>query len=1024
MFCLFCSLCFSLSNPIVSDSFPILHLHVNFSSSMYYQVRALRDLGHDVLCLCGYPEGHSLAETHTSNSHISPVPVPTWRLLTLDCSWREFADRSILFLERILNFNPEIVIGVDWHSIRAFQSLRINGLSKEVPYVFCNYRVYLRDVKTKGEHDTIYELESTAVMESRRVLVLSHSDAEYIRQHYSHALEYHHAALHVLLPPLRADMAALPPVVNVHRDRPYRAKLICNLSQRRHYLTCAVRASPEKEPHRFVQLVCELKERGVLDRLDIIPVLIGSGWKVQDPCFCNPKINTIISQEPHIHSNEGHAFRQQEGKSDGFERIAPLVPDACRICYALSLRMQLEAKVPEAIFMDNFLGPIELAAVYAQTILNVHPCRWDAYGMTVVEAASQSAPSVLDGEGIGAAALLKPSDDLSFHVDMKLPVGEIADQVEEILVDPWRMDQVGKNAMKISRSWTEQANALSLIEHLKHASDPQKLEKRDYEATKTASDGGGHSARENNESGKRGDITCAAHLNPNNETLIPRDPLIHRNAHTRGGIDVYHVSELDVSTFNSRYLEPRRPVILQGVTKDWKVASEWIDNISRSINIHFLEKQYGDDTVPVTAIEKIENRILTECNKIKLREFCQWWNQRSTKPKERDTTFRRCSNSSHPRFKIHKFPLLYLKDWHFAAQHPEYHGYVCPKYFVDDWLNDWLLNDESSNFTGSSESDRSEGDSPSQVPDITIKSYKDDANHDDVSASDYRFVYLGPAGSFTPLHADVLRSHSWSSNISGRKRWQLLPPECCNMLEDATSGSLPLSFEELDNVHNLSPHILEVVQYPGEVLFVPSEWWHTVENLDDCLSINHNWISTSSITLSWKHLQMKRKIAASLIADCRELNGAAAFEALVQRNLAAEAGMNYNGWGKMLRFIGNKIIEQSSSSCLVGGCEINGSGDSHRRTHGASFVSKDIARENLHAVRANKAMVLLKELIGHQKMVLESSSVVSWENSFRHYREDQILLLVEEEENARKALQSEIGANEASLHFLQDHYSH
>lgn len=33
--------------------------------------------------------------------------------------------------------------------------------------------------------------------------------------------------------------------------------------------------------------------------------------------------------------------------------------------------------------------------VYAATKLNVHPCTYDAYGMTVVEAASQGAPSLV-----------------------------------------------------------------------------------------------------------------------------------------------------------------------------------------------------------------------------------------------------------------------------------------------------------------------------------------------------------------------------------------------------------------------------------------------------------------------------------------------------------------------------------------------------------------------------------------------------------------------------------------------------
>lgn len=43
--------------------------------------------------------------------------------------------------------------------------------------------------------------------------------------------------------------------------------------------------------------------------------------------------------------------------------------------------------------------------------------------------------------------------------------------------------------------------------------------------------------------------------------------------------------------------------------------------------------------------------------------------------------------------------------------------------------------------------------------------------------NDYRFTYIGPAGTFTPLHRDVYGSYSWSCNIFGRKRWWLIPPE-------------------------------------------------------------------------------------------------------------------------------------------------------------------------------------------------------------------------------------------------------
>lgn len=71
-----------------------------------------------------------------------------------------------------------------------------------------------------------------------------------------------------------------------------------------------------------------------------------------------------------------------------------------------------------------------------------------------------------------------------------------------------------------------------------------------------------------------------------------------------------------------------------------------------------------------------------------------------------------------------------------------------------------------------------------------------------------RFVYLGPKGSWTGLHADVFRSYSWfvyvgaaivqlstmvvetyfflfrSFNVCGRKKWILFPPaEACKLFD-------------------------------------------------------------------------------------------------------------------------------------------------------------------------------------------------------------------------------------------------
>lgn len=40
------------------------------------------------------------------------------------------------------------------------------------------------------------------------------------------------------------------------------------------------------------------------------------------------------------------------------------------------------------------------------------------------------------------------------------------------------------------------------------------------------------------------------------------------------------------------------------------------------------------------------------------------------------------------------------------------------------------------------------------------------------------------AGSWTPLHADVFRSYSWSANVCGKKKWIFLPPSQCHLVFD------------------------------------------------------------------------------------------------------------------------------------------------------------------------------------------------------------------------------------------------
>lgn len=98
----------------------------------------------------------------------------------------------------------------------------------------------------------------------------------------------------------------------------------------------------------------------------------------------------------------------------------------------------------------------------------------------------------------------------------------------------------------------------------------------------------------------------------------------------------------------------------------------------------------------------------------------------------------------------------------------------------------------------------------------------------------------------------------------------------------------------------------------SNLVAVPSQWHHQVHNLDDAISINHNWSNAHNLDMMGQFLASDYHSLRSSILELRETFGdASAFEEQCQVMLSANAGLNFKSFDTYLRKATRSISTQS-----------------------------------------------------------------------------------------------------------------
>jgi histone arginine demethylase JMJD6 len=294
-----------------------------------------------------------------------------------------------------------------------------------------------------------------------------------------------------------------------------------------------------------------------------------------------------------------------------------------------------------------------------------------------------------------------------------------------------------------------------------------------------------------------------------------REELRAQAARSPNQLPVLHGASITMREFHERFERPLIPCVIEGLADAWPARTEW--NLSR-LRRDFGERSFkcgeDDEGYPV---------------KVKLKHFLRYQ-----------------SSADEGGAKLDDSP-LYIFDSHYDDD-------KVGKQLLDEYTVPHLFDEDLFSLVGLER----------RPP--------------------HRWVLFGPARSGSNVHIDPLGTSAWNTLVRGHKLWTLFPPDVPRAV---VKGREHVNWkteddEPIDWNVNLLPRILrahpelrgrviQFVQRPGQTMFVPSNWWHAVLNLDTTIAVTQNFCSTGNFDTVWKHTRMDRKkLARSWLRFLRE----------------------------------------------------------------------------------------------------------------------------------------------------------
>jgi len=251
---------------------------------------------------------------------------------------------------------------------------------------------------------------------------------------------------------------------------------------------------------------------------------------------------------------------------------------------------------------------------------------------------------------------------------------------------------------------------------------------------------------------------------------------------SQASLDRVAIEDLDRRTYLCRYAYPGRPFLLTGATKGWPAVEKWSPD--------YFAKMIGE-------------------------------------------------------YELHGVDMG-IEDWYTS-------GSMSMKAFVENVMKPMRNKTEappwSVPYAGFSMGDLVDEDNQIRINDVLGKDYMTPPIFTNGNwftcmqercQQDMAIVFMGSKGARQSNHQDHFSSSKWQTQIYGRKRWILHPPELSHALY---YGKVDPFFPDLQQYPRYEAAIkkrFDVVVEAGEVMWWPSGWWHTTHSLEDGIGLARN----------------------------------------------------------------------------------------------------------------------------------------------------------------------------------------